>query len=135
MGLIREVLNQNPKVQGINRNQQIYLLWEKGYTVDQISNDTAIPRSTVGYYVRKFNRYASKGTPIVLPPKSMQTQNLAQSAISKLYSFTQIVELLRAGDVEKAYYLLNIIKLINDLKIFPTKEEAEVIDKAFSISS
>jgi hypothetical protein len=36
------------------RNRVIYELWEKNLTIGEISSSTNIPRSTVGYYVRKF---------------------------------------------------------------------------------
>ncbi len=38
------------------RNTSIYNLWCKGYTIDEISLKTEIPRSSVGYYVKKFRR-------------------------------------------------------------------------------
>jgi len=37
----------------------------------EISSRTGIPRSTVGYYVRKFNELAAKGKPVVLPGLSL----------------------------------------------------------------
>ena len=49
------------------RNRLIYDLWEARLTVSEISFRTGIPRSTVGYYVRKFNRLAAKGKPVVFP--------------------------------------------------------------------
>ena len=40
----------------IKRENEIYQLWNQGYIVDEISSQMGIPRSTVGYYVRKFNK-------------------------------------------------------------------------------
>ena len=51
----------------LERNKHIYELWERGLTVDRISSLTGVPRSTVGYYVRKFNRLAVEGKPTVFP--------------------------------------------------------------------
>ena len=48
-----------------DRNILVYELWTKGRTIDEIASETAIPRSTVGYYVRKFNKRAKSGEPIV----------------------------------------------------------------------
>ncbi len=38
----------------VERNKRIQNLWILGQTIDQISLSTGIPRSTVGYYVKKF---------------------------------------------------------------------------------
>ena len=40
----------------VERERLIYRYWRLGYTVDRISRLTGIPRSSVGYYVRKFNK-------------------------------------------------------------------------------
>ena len=34
-----------------DRNQKIYTLWKSGLTIDEISAQLNIPRSTAGYYV------------------------------------------------------------------------------------
>jgi len=39
------------------REAEVFKYWKGGhYTIDQISTSTGIPRSTVGYYVKKFSR-------------------------------------------------------------------------------
>ena len=38
------------------RERLIYRYWVQGHTIDEISMLTGIPRSSVGYYVRKFNK-------------------------------------------------------------------------------
>jgi len=55
------MIQENP-----DRNFLIYEMWTNGSTIDEISFETGIPRSTVGYYVRKFNKCAKSGEPIVV---------------------------------------------------------------------
>jgi len=39
------------------REAEVFKYWKEGhYTIDQISTSTSIPRSTVGYYTKKFSR-------------------------------------------------------------------------------
>ena len=54
--------------ENLGRNFLIYEQWKDGRTIDEISFDTGIPRSTIGYYVRKFNKNARRGEPIAFQP-------------------------------------------------------------------
>ena len=116
-----------------NRNAIIYELWEKGNTVNQISLRTGIPRSTVGYYVRKFNKYAKDGRPVVLPQmREGGKSNILNSAINKWQGFDIINEMIKSRDFEKLYYLLSVYKLIKELgdQILFTKEESKAFFEA-----
>ncbi len=42
----------------------LYRLWSEGNTIEKASAITGIPRSTTGYYYKKFDRYAKRGEPI-----------------------------------------------------------------------
>ena len=64
------------------RENAIYELWKAGCTIDEISSKTGIPRSTVGYYVAKFNKSKNKDTPqSKLPTK--QPKRLSKKATTK----------------------------------------------------
>jgi hypothetical protein len=100
------------------RNRVIYELWEKNLTIGEISSSTNIPRSTVGYYVRKFNRLAAKGKPVVFPGLSQGARKQGSytedsSTVSLLQ--IKILELMRGGDWEGFYYRLNVFKLLKEL--------------------
>ena len=47
-----------------NRNDVLYECWKRGDTIEEASAKTGIPDSTVGYYYKKFDRYAREGSPI-----------------------------------------------------------------------
>jgi hypothetical protein len=111
------------------RNRVIYELWEKNLSVDEMSSGTGIPRSTVGYYVRKFNKLAVKGKPVVFPG---QNDNLRI-----LSSYTQDIPLMskleerilnaRAGDWEGLFYRLSAFKLLKELGLLTTKGQASFL--------
>ena len=83
-----------------DRNAIIYELWEKGNTVSEISLMTGIPRSSVGYYVRKFNKYAKDGRPVVLPQKQKAGKStVLNSAVTKWLAFDTIIDIVNAGKV------------------------------------
>ena len=121
-----------------NRNAIIYELWEKGNTVSQISLNTGIPRSTVGYYVRKFNKFAKNGRPVVLPQmREVKKSTALNSAVKKWIRFDIIIEMIKSGDVEKLYYLLSVYKLLKELEdqIFFTQEESKAFFEALVTKS
>jgi hypothetical protein len=103
------------------RNRVLYQLWEKNLTVEEISSNTNIPRSTVGYYVRKFNRLAAKGKPVVFPGLSQndrkQGSNAEDSSIMQLLQL-RIMDLMKLNDWERLYYLLNVFRLLKELGFF-----------------
>lgn len=120
-----------------NRNEIIYSLWEQGYTVDQIALRAGIPRSTVGYYVRKFNRYAKDGRITVIPQENRKdTSGTLASVIFKCVGLSNLLDMLKSGKVEEAYYLLSICKLLKEIErdLLPTSEEVKSIERALGIN-
>ena len=130
----------------VERERLIYRYWRLGYTVDRISRLTGIPRSSVGYYVRKFNKKYGEGgrlrrklSPILMSvdesPK-MSEDELVESAVFKmvgLKSFFDIIgPLVREGRYRDLYYLLKCMKLMEGLlqPLMFTPEERKVADKA-----
>ena len=122
------MVNENPE-----RNARIYELWELGLTIDKIAFETGYPRSTVGYYVRKFRMKAKKGEPIILPHiiKRPDSATLAQNAILKSKVLLNLTEMIRDGKLDSAYKYLMILKLLKELQrdLFFTKEESEAFFK------
>ena len=128
------------------RERLIYRYWRLGYTVDRISRLTGIPRSSVGYYVRKFNkkygesiRLRRKLSPILMgvdeSPK-MSEDKLVESAVLKMISlksfFDIISPLVKQGRYKDLYYLLRCMKLMGEMlqPLMFTPEERKVADKA-----
>jgi hypothetical protein len=100
------------------RNTVIYELWEMNLTVEEISSRTGIPRSTVGYYVRKFNKLAAKGKPVVFPglnlgPRMPRNYTEDVPLISRLEA--KILGSIGHGDWEGLYYRLSAFKLLKEL--------------------
>jgi len=111
------------------RNRVIYELWEKNLTIGEISSNTNIPRSTVGYYVRKFNRLAAKGKPVVFPglsqgPRKQQGIYAEGSSAVSLLEI-KILDWMRHGDWEGLYNRLNILKLLKEFG-FLTGENRDI---------
>lgn len=52
------------------REERIYHLWKKGLTIDYISLIEGIPRSSVGYYVKKFNKIGPNLRALKVPQES-----------------------------------------------------------------
>ena len=116
----------------VERNKTIYKYWERKLTVDQISMMTGIPRSTVGYYVRKFNRMATQGKPIVFPESHKAEEKPADLIVqltAKMFK-SRVKDLIEAGEFEWLYYGLMDIKLVRELGIFSTNEE-ELAERLF----
>jgi len=123
------MIQENP-----DRNFLIYELWKEGRTIDEISFETAIPRSTVGYYVRKFNKCAKSGEPIVFQRimKKPDEKVMAAQAWAKSGFFLDLTKMLKEEDgLDKVYKTLMIIKLMKELQrdIFPTEEERQAFHK------
>jgi len=122
------MVEENPE-----RNARIYELWELGLTIDKIAFETGYPRSTVGYYTRKFNKKAIRGEPIILPHvvERPDSETLALQAVLKSSAFVNLTERVKAGDLDTVYKSLMILKLVKELHrdLFPTKEESEAFLK------
>jgi len=119
------MIQENP-----DRNVRIYEMWTNGSTIDEISFETDIPRSTVGYYVRKFNKCAKSGEPIVVQRirKKPNEKVIAVQAWKKLDFFVYLEKMLKEEDgLDKAYKTLMIAKLMKELHrdIYPTEEERQ----------
>jgi hypothetical protein len=119
------MIQENP-----DRNFLVYELWKKGRTIDDISFETAIPRSTVGYYVRKFNKCARSGEPIVFQriKEKPDEKAMAVQAWVKGGFLADLVNTLKEKDgLDKAYKTLMIVKLMKELQhyIFVTDEERQ----------
>ena len=116
-----------------DRNILVYELWKKGYTIDEIAFETAIPRSTVGYYVRKFNKCAKSGEPIVFQQVREQPdeKEMAVQAYAKTSIRFDLLKMVKNGEIDNVYKILMILKLWKELQrdIFPTKEEKEAFHK------
>ena len=127
------MVKENPE-----RNARIYELWELGLTVDEIALETGYPRSTVGYYNRKFNKKARRGEPIILPHivERPDSETFALQAVLKRSAFINLTERVKAGDLDTVYKSLMILKLVKELQrdLFPTKEESEAFFKALTQS-
>ncbi len=121
--------------ENLERNIIIYQLWKKGHTIDEISFDTSIPRSTVGYYVRKFNKRAMRGDPIVFSGEREKgtEEEISLKTVLKYNQIKKINAWMREGPeaLDKIYKYLSIMKLTKELsrEIFPTKDEKKVLAK------
>ena len=127
------------------RERLVYRYWVQGHTIDEISRLTGIPRSSVGYYVRKFNRRYGEGRlrrkrSLILMDmdegSKMNEVKLVESAVSKmigLKGFFDIIDpLVRQGRYRDLYYLLRSMKLMGEMlqPLIFTPEERKVADKA-----
>jgi len=112
----------------MNRNKVIYELYERNLTVDEISNITGIPRSTVGYYVRKFNKLAVEGKPVVFASSHKEVKDpfkrtLNEIAVRQL--MFKAIEMLTKGQAQQLYYFLMDLKLLKEFGLLFTSEDIE----------
>ena len=82
-----------------DRNILVYELWTKGRTIDEIASETNIPRSTVGYYIRKFNKHAKSGEPIVFQQVGKKTdeKEMAVQAYVKTSMHFDLLKMAKNG--------------------------------------
>jgi hypothetical protein len=112
------------------RNRVIYELWEKNLTVDEASYQTDIPRSTVGYYYRKFNKLAAKGKPVVFPGPSRSPgipSNYTQDIPLMSNLETRILKSVVHGNWKELYYRLNSFKLLKELGLLSIGGQASFL--------
>jgi hypothetical protein len=104
------------------RERKILELWQFGDTIDEISTLTDIPRSTIGYYVRKFNRNpviretriggnTHYGPEIPLKTESgSRTNSNAATALLKIFSTKSFIQktqdLINEDKFDQLYYML-----------------------------
>jgi hypothetical protein len=87
---------------------------------------TGIPRSTVGYYYRKFNRYAKTGIELPIPaPKPQSPTDAFASLILKAGTMNDFINTLQNDDPQTAYYRLATFKLLWEVSkyFYLTSEE------------
>ena len=123
------MIQENP-----DRNFIIYEMWTNGSTIDEISFETGVPRSTVGYYVRKFNKCAKSGEPIVVQQirKKPNEKVIAVQTWKKLDFLAYLSQIHKEKNgLDKVYKTLMIAKLLKELHrdIFATKEESQAVQK------
>jgi transposase len=124
-----------PYQSNLERNAVIYQHWQEGKTIEEISTLTGVPRSTVGYYVRKFNAAARAGMPLPLPPPSKkQPAEIVFSFLTKAKVMEFVLNLLKTGDAQTIYYNLASMKLLTELigRLTLTKEERELLSSAMT---
>jgi len=131
------------------REKTIYDLWRTRHTIDEIADLTRVPRSTVGYYVRRFNKNLRKQglkldgdlNPLLIKPKSVENESTPPivkrlSGDYKISSLIQIMdtiqELENTKEYDQIYYFLHSLqlfpKVLECFKAIPG-EENQLIDK------
>ena len=121
--------------ENVERNRRISELRSLGYTIEEISLITGIPRSTVGYYVKKFKRYsdgrASKLEALKVEKSGSTSNDALASFLFKAIGFQGLMDrvkgLMERGEYEKLYYLIISVKYLMELgKYFKlTTEESK----------
>jgi len=122
------------------REKDIRRLWELGKTIDYTARVTGIPRSSVGYYVKKFNKDLGRRTvssrerllagsgPSKNDPDG-ESQGGSLSALLKLFGgvgvLNRIQNLINSEDFERLYFFLASFELLPRVikTIQPTDEE------------
>ena len=116
----------------VEREENVYRLWRSGATIDQISLQTRIPRSSVGYYVKKFNRSGRQRlVPEHAAPSAAGVSTL-ESLVTKVFFTKKVIELLTSGDYAELYYFIQIYKMLIQMQshLTMTKEEKDLFQKA-----
>lgn len=114
------------------RDRDLFRLWQEGETIEEASLLTGIPRSTVGYYYKKYKRYAKEGRPVVIPQATEERPRteVDPSVLLKSMIIGPTMEMINAGDPQRAYYILGVFKLLKDLNLEFTREEFEALQKS-----
>ena len=136
------------------RERKILERWQCGDTIDEISILTDIPRSTVGYYVRKFNRNPvlretrlggntrhGNDIPMSDSENSPSTDDSAPyTALLKIFSNKLIVQktqdFINADKYDQLYYMLRCQPLLPKvLKTFELTPEERAALGTLNISA
>ena len=118
----------------VEREEKVYQLRRSRATIDQISLQTRIPRSTVGYYVRKFKRSSRQRlVPDPVAPSEAGVSML-ESLIPKVFFIHNFGELLTSEDFVKLYYFIQIYKMLMQMQSYLkfTKEEIDLFQKTIN---
>lgn len=125
----------------IERDKKLFELWRSNLTIDDASFQSGIPRSTVGYYYKKFGKQHGKevsmtGKSREYSDSSSKSINEAKlpvdtflSSIAKNRAFTQILSMMYSGKYVESYYYLMSLKLFKDvIKLYNfTPEEMKLL--------
>lgn len=120
-------------VTNVERNEAIVKLWEEGLSVNEIASQLDIPRSSVGYYVRKFNKYGKAGKVLPFPTRSNhqpQDSSLKLQALFKGIQISDIINDMQQGKAQEVYYRLSVVRLMKELGFFVTADEAKALQRA-----
>ena len=122
-----------------DRNAELYDLWKNGHTIDEASEISRIPRSTIGYYFKKFKKHEKKGNIAdfmdfrkKINSKKEQDEKI-QSIRSKQWAEDMIImAILHAGDTGNwvnTYYCIKTIEFIMNSKdrYLITDEERKIV--------
>jgi len=113
------------------RNRLLEQHWREGKTVDEAAMLTGIPRSTVGYYYRKFNRYAKTGIePPILAPKQQSPTDAFASLLMKAGTLAEFAKTLQNDDPQTAYYRIATFKLLWEVQKyfnFTSEEKKQLV--------
>ena len=119
----------------VEREEKISQLWKSGATIDKISLQTRIPRSTVGYYVGKLKRSGGQRlVPEPVAPSDTGALTLA-SLTPKIFFNHNVGRLLASEDFIRLYYFIQVYKMLMEMQsLFKfTKEETELYQKEMNL--
>jgi len=104
----------------LERREIIQELWLQGYTVDEISSQTGIPRSSVGYYVAKLNQSKNgdnpRSKPPIKQPKRPSNTDLIMRRLGWIDFTTQWLQLMTARKFQEAKNMVESVLLYNRLE-------------------
>lgn len=148
MDLIRYIIRSyygsgRMKPRNIERDKKLFELWRSNLTIDDASFQSGIPRSTVGYYYKKFGKRYGKEVSVAgksreYSDSSSKSINEAKSLVDTFLSsmgknrvFTQILSMMDSGKYVESYYYLMSLKLFNDvIKLYNfTSEEIKLLNE------
>jgi len=117
-------------------------MWKLGRTIAETSVLLNIPKSTVGYYYKKFGKRPKNGffyNSGVLGTTRRTMENDQETVISilaKALTMQRILEVFREEDYIKTYYFLAAVKLLIELNKYLklTPEELRMFDEALKTS-
>jgi hypothetical protein len=103
----------------LERRETIHELWLQGFTVDEISSQTGIPRSSVGYYVAKFNQSkngVNSGSKPPVKPKRFSNTDLIMRRLGWIDFTTQWLKLMADRKFVDAKNMVESVLLLNRLE-------------------
>jgi hypothetical protein len=119
------------------RNQKILELWKQGHTIEGTSILLNIPRSTVGYYYKKFGKRSKNGLLSTSEDsrarrRTVENYQVTFLALAKIISLDGIIKIMKEGDYTRSYHYLASLKLFMELWKYhkPTTEESQALVEA-----